>query len=345
MTRHSSDLSNNPIINSTWYCFLFPQTHYQGDWAGSQPEVTKQSRPLPTPDYLRIYLQRQLIYLRYIHEQHLSNSLPSLGSHTLKAIMDISPTPSSQSTAPDCEVRPLLHSSTGIRVLQACNSWYVGCLTRAQHATTMPSRGVLTIFNSRRRKTKCSGTRPTCSACILRRLPCSWPTTATINHIASPSRGSAAAVINSQSSTTAAAASCEEPRAKRQRLSQAKRSEGTSHLSILLLRRALDIFYERHFTVEFCSFLHVPSIDVEILRQRSPFFAHALIALSGLYFSEEEAVEHGFATAEALSEWHATVAREYSRQSVDSPSSTRNHPNPCYLIPNIAFTHTTNKDA
>jgi len=63
-------------------------------------------------------------------------------------------------------------------------------------------------------------------------------------------------------------------------------------------------------------------IDVEVLRRRSAFFVHALIALSGLYMSKEEAVKEGFASPGALSDWHAGVAREYSRQTVDSPSST-----------------------
>lgn len=33
---------------------------------------------------------------------------------------------------------------------------------------------------------------------------------------------------------------------------------------------------------------------------------------------KEEAVKEGFASPGALSDWHASVAREYSRQSVDS---------------------------
>jgi len=114
----------------------------------------------------------------------------------------------------------------------------------------------------------------------------------------------------------------EEPRPKRLQRSRIGRSQNDGHISGNLLQRSLDIFYARHHSIEFCSFLHVPSLDVEVLRRRSAFFVHALIALSGLYMSKEEAVKEGFASPGALSDWHAGVAREYSRQTVDSPSST-----------------------
>lgn len=113
----------------------------------------------------------------------------------------------------------------------------------------------------------------------------------------------------------------EEPRPKRLQRSKVGRSQGDGHISASLLLRSLEIFYARHHSIEFCSFLHVPSLDIEVLRRRSAFFVHALIALSGLYLSKEEAVKEGFASPGALSDWHAGVAREYSRQSVDSPSS------------------------
>lgn len=100
-------------------------------------------------------------------------------------------------------------------------------------------------------------------------------------------------------------------------------SGSTNPLSSSLLQRALEIFYARHHSVEFCSFLHTPSLEVKVLRHQSPFFAHALVALAGLYMSKEEAVVEGFADPAALSDWYTIVAREYSRQSVDVPSSKR----------------------
>ena len=66
--------------------------------------------------------------------------------------------------------------------------------------------------------------------------------------------------------------------------------------------------------------MHLPSVDVGQLRQRSPFFAHALIALSALYMTQQEAADQGFTSSGTLSDWHTTVARDYSRQCVDEPS-------------------------
>lgn len=139
-----------------------------------------------------------------------------------------------------------------------------------------------------------------------------------MTHPVSPSQGNEATSVQA---SHVDAVETEEPHPKRLQRSRVGRSEGNGHISANLLQRALDIFYARHHSIEFCSFLHVPSLDIEVLRRRSAFFAHALIALSGLYMSKEEAVKEGFANPGAISDWHASVAREYSRQSVDSPSS------------------------
>jgi hypothetical protein len=108
---------------------------------------------------------------------------------------------------------------------------------------------------------------------------------------------------------------------KRLRLAKSRTGRGRDYLSSELAQRALAIFYERHHAVEFCSFLHVPSLDTNHLRRQSPFFAHALIALSSLYFTDEEAAKEDHESPRALSEWHAAMAREFSRRCVDSPSS------------------------
>jgi hypothetical protein len=142
-----------------------------------------------------------------------------------------------------------------------------------------------------------------------------------MTHPVSPSQGNEATSIQTSHVDTVEIEETDEPHPKRLQRSRAGHSEGKGHISARLLLRALDIFYARHHSVEFCSFLHVPSLDIEVLRRRSAFFVHALIALSGLYMSKEEAVKEGFANPGALSDWHASVAREYSRQSVDSPSS------------------------
>jgi hypothetical protein len=99
------------------------------------------------------------------------------------------------------------------------------------------------------------------------------------------------------------------------------RGGGNEHIAPDLIKRALSIFYVRHHSIEFCSFLHVPSLEIESLHRGSRLFLQALIALSALYFSNEEAVKQGFLSSTALSEQYAAAAREHSRQTVDSPSS------------------------
>lgn len=108
---------------------------------------------------------------------------------------------------------------------------------------------------------------------------------------------------------------------KRVRLPKNRTNHDRANLPSHLLQRALEIFYNRHHSIEFCSFLHVPSLEIDVLCRQSPFFVHALISLTALYLSEEEAAKEGFLTPATLSEWHAVMAREYSRQSVDLPSS------------------------
>ncbi|CAM1507789.1 Fc.00g046370.m01.CDS01 [Cosmosporella sp. VM-42] len=194
--------------------------------------------------------------------------------------MSVSP-PASTEPGAEAVQSQWFYNSTGVRVLQACHS---------------------------------CGKRPTCSACVLRRLSCTWPSTPETGGIYNQAQAQARAPNDN-------VVAGEEARPKRRRLSRARRDEGGGgDPPVALLRRALDIFRERHFGVEFCSFLHLPSVDVGLLRQRSPFFAHALIALSALYMTQQEAADQGFARPETLSEWHTTVAREYSRQSVDAPS-------------------------
>ena len=83
----------------------------------------------------------------------------------------------------------------------------------------------------------------------------------------------------------------------------------------------MDIFSARHLGVELCSFLHQSFIDIDLIKRRSPFLMHAIIALAALYMTAEDVNREGFAKAGDLSEWHASIARDYSRQYVDSPSS------------------------
>lgn len=91
-------------------------------------------------------------------------------------------------------------------------------------------------------------------------------------------------------------------------------------LSIPLLERALDIFLVRHHDVEFCSFLHQPTVTAEWLASERLFLSQSLIALSALYMTEQEAHEAGYSSVKSLSEEFTEVARLSSRKSIDEPS-------------------------
>ncbi|KEF59819.1 uncharacterized protein A1O9_04667 [Exophiala aquamarina CBS 119918] len=51
------------------------------------------------------------------------------------------------------------------------------------------------------------------------------------------------------------------------------------------------------------------------------FLAHAIVALASLYVTDEDAIKYGYKSKQELSEWHAGIARQASRQSVDDISS------------------------
>jgi hypothetical protein len=79
----------------------------------------------------------------------------------------------------------------------------------------------------------------------------------------------------------------------------------------------MDIFYARHHSIEFCSFFHKPSLDLESMSRHAPHLAHAVVALSALYMTRDVALDQGCPSTIALSELHAKIAREYARQSAD----------------------------
>lgn len=92
-------------------------------------------------------------------------------------------------------------------------------------------------------------------------------------------------------------------------------------LSLPQLERLFKIFLGRHHDVELCSFLHKPTQDVAALSSKSQLLVTAIITLSALYISDDEAKEDfGFESASALSNHYAEVARNLARNSSDEPS-------------------------
>lgn len=92
-------------------------------------------------------------------------------------------------------------------------------------------------------------------------------------------------------------------------------------LSLPQLERLFKIFLDRHHDVELCSFLHKPTQDVAALSSKSQLLVTAIITLSALYISDDEAKEDfGFESASSLSNHYAEVARNLARNSSDEPS-------------------------
>ena len=165
----------------------------------------------------------------------------------------------------------------------------------------------------RKRKTKCDGMRPDCGACLSRRLTCSWPVGP---NSVSPATGLTSVVhtridLRSPRDLFASDGSRSASRVK---------TDTAQTYSSRLLTDALEIFYSRHHHTEFCSFFHIPSLDVRQLQNEASFLAHSIIALSAIYFNQDTAQGAGFATAAEMSEWHSNMARQHSRESVDDAS-------------------------
>jgi hypothetical protein len=95
-----------------------------------------------------------------------------------------------------------------------------------------------------------------------------------------------------------------------------------------LLRLLFQIFFDRHHDAEFCSFFHIPSLDIPSLYDRSPLLVTSVMSLSALYVSTHEAeADFGFETPLKLSDHYARIAKSYAHEVCDDPSSE------CCLIP------------
>jgi hypothetical protein len=93
----------------------------------------------------------------------------------------------------------------------------------------------------------------------------------------------------------------------------------------LMLNRLVDIFFDRHHEVEFCSFLHKASFDPEVLCRRPPFLMTSIITLTALYIEENEVrKDFGFDSPAAFSDYYAQFARCYARNLADEPSGKQN---------------------
>ncbi|PTB47530.1 hypothetical protein M431DRAFT_129907 [Trichoderma harzianum CBS 226.95] len=163
----------------------------------------------------------------------------------------------------------------------------------------------------RKRKTKCDGARPTCRSCLKRKSRCTWPKSLVA--------GNYSALYSPESSSEPAPVRTYETLQVKNPLENS--SGSYILLSLAQLERLFKIFLDRHHDVELCSFLHKPTQDVTALSSKSQLLVTAIITLSALYISDNEAKEDfGVESASALSNHYAEVARNLARNSSDEPS-------------------------
>jgi hypothetical protein len=89
------------------------------------------------------------------------------------------------------------------------------------------------------------------------------------------------------------------------------------------LQRLIDIFFDKHHKVEFCSFLRRSSFDPHEIHLRPVFLQVSIVTLASLYLDDDDVQRNfGFASAQVLSDHYAARARKLARDLSDEPTST-----------------------
>lgn len=172
------------------------------------------------------------------------------------------------------------------------------------------------LVHSRRSKTKCTGDRPQCRSCMKRRVTCSWQTAAAdVFYALAPPPQDLEPSRNDESR--------QRPRSH----AAAPNPFSLTKTPLVLpehykVQQLFEIFFARHHAVEFCSFFHKPSLDIETLHDRSPLLPTSVVSLAALYVSNDKAKsDFGFHTSCALSDHYARLAKSYAFGLYDEPSS------------------------
>lgn len=94
------------------------------------------------------------------------------------------------------------------------------------------------------------------------------------------------------------------------------------------LKLCLELFFDRHFASDFCSFDH--RADFEEKCANDPLLYYAIIALCGRYLSDQDAHGlYGFPSGAEVSLHYLHKVRPVAKASVDEPSSE--------LLPDYSF--------
>lgn len=85
------------------------------------------------------------------------------------------------------------------------------------------------------------------------------------------------------------------------------------------MQACFDIFFERHLSNTFCSFIYRP--DLESHSADAPFISTAIICLCARYLSQDEAKEYfGLDSGAEASRLYSPIARSLARATLDEPS-------------------------
>lgn len=97
------------------------------------------------------------------------------------------------------------------------------------------------------------------------------------------------------------------------------------------MKRCLELFFERHFACDFCSFDYKK--DLEEHYQDKPFLTISIVALCARYLSLEESRRYfGLESGEDISCHYALIARKMAKARSDEPSGKTSPQNNVYLI-------------
>ena len=95
--------------------------------------------------------------------------------------------------------------------------------------------------------------------------------------------------------------------------------------SLASLSRTFDLFYERHFAVDFCSFDYRRHFDAQY--EEKPFLVVSIISLCAQYLTPEEAWrDYGLSTGRHVWRRYLSLARSLAKELSDTPTGTSTLP-------------------
>ena len=186
------------------------------------------------------------------------------------------------------------------------------------------------LSHSRRRKTKCDGVKPKCRYCISQKVQCIWA-----DEESSSRRDTRQEPIQSSQSNPIVNADGRSEIPTRDAGTLPTETQLSSVTKFIfpdqqVVRRCLDLFFERHFEVDFCSFLS--RSELLINHKESPVIVISILALCSRYLTVEEVHQHlCFSSAREACRQFSSAARAMAREMSDKPSGKFSlQKEPCY---------------